>query len=230
MPVVPSITMLDELRAIFFYGTLEDNWLGHQMAEIFKDQTYRPFLPLQKENTLALDIGANIGLSSLYFSKYFARVISLEPSTEHFDALTRNLQINHADNVKPLKKALYIKSGQLPFAGPKGNKTMRTLHMSQWPEGKSEETVETISLDQLFEEEKIEKVDLMKLDIEGTETEIVSSSSFQKVAPKISTIVGELHFWNGRHPNQLKDALKNNGFSYQVISQLSNSEIFVAQR
>ena len=200
------------------------------MAEIYKDSIYQPFLPLQKAGTLALDIGANIGLVSLYFSRYFERVIALEPSFEHFDALNRNLQINKAENVKPLKKALYIKNGELPFGGPPTNKTMRTLHMSQWVNGKHDEMVETITLDKLFEDEKIEHVDLMKIDIEGTETEIVSAIGFKKVASKIDVIMGELHYWNGRHPNQFKDAIKTNGFTYEVVEKLSNSEVFVAKR
>lgn len=219
-----------ELRAIFFYGTIEQNWLGHQMAEIYKDEVYRSFLPLQKQGTIALDVGANIGLTSIYFSRYFDKVIALEPSFEHFDALNRNLQINKADNVKPIKKALFIRNGELPFGGPQANKTMRTLHMSQWTEGKHDEMVETITLDKLFEDEGIEHIDLMKLDIEGTETEVLSSVGFKKVAPKIDIITGELHYWNGRHPNQTKDALKNNGFSYETLEKLVASEIFVAKR
>lgn len=221
---------IDDLRAIFFYGTIEQNWLGHQMAEIYKDEIYRPFLPLQKQNTLALDIGGNIGLCSLYLSRYFEKIITLEPSFEHFDALVRNLQTNKADNVKPIKKALFIKNGKYPFGGPKGNKTMQTLHMSQWQDGKPSDNVDTISLDKLFEEEKINHVDLMKIDVEGTETEIISSLSFKKVSSKIDLIIGELHYWNGRHPNQLKDALKSNGFSYETLEKLTASELFVAKK
>ena len=221
------ITEPKDLRAIFFYGTIEDNWLGHIMAEVYKDQIYRPYLPLQKEGTLALDIGANIGLVSIYLSRYFERVISLEPSWEHFDALNRNLQINKVTNVKPIKKALYIKSGTLPFGGPRDNKTMRSLHMATWQDGKHDEMVETITLDKLFEDEGIEHVDLLKIDIEGTEVEIFSSPGFKKVAPLIDTIIGETHAWSGRNPHQIIDALKINGFNYKTIQ--NDAQLFVAE-
>ena len=218
----------DDLRAIFFYGELEHNWIGHQMVDIYHDRIYNQFLPLIKEGTLAIDIGANVGLVSMFLSHAFERVISLEPSWEHFDALNRNLQVNKITNVKPLKKALYIKNGEFPFGGPTNNKTMRSLHMGTWVDGKSSEMVETITFDKLFEDEKIERVNLLKLDMEGTETEIFSSEGFQKVADKIDTIIYETHKWSGRHPNQIKDALKTNGF--EVNGFPHDPEIFVARR
>ena len=218
----------DQLRAIFFYGSIEDNWLGHMMAEVYKDGIYRPFLPLIKEGTVALDIGANIGLVSIYLSRYFERVIALEPSEGHFDALTRNLQNHNITNVKPIKKAIYIKGGKFPFGGPKDNKTMRSLHMATWQEGKSDEMVEATTLDKLFEDEKIDHVNLMKLDIEGSEVEVISSASFQKVANKIDCIVGERHQWSGRHPHQLDDAFKSNGFVLETIKNDAN--LYVARR
>lgn len=219
----------EQLHAIFFYGSIEQNWLGHQMAEIFKDNVYRPYLPLDKENTVCLDIGGNIGLTALYFSRHFERVISLEPFSKHFDCLTRNLASNNVTNVTPINKAIYIKNeDKMPFGGPKGNKTMMSLHMATWQDGKPEEMVEAVTLEKLFEDEKIEHVDLMKIDVEGSEIEIFSSNSFRKVAPKIDCIVGETHDWSGRHPNQLRDALKSNGFIIETIP--NDATLFVARK
>lgn len=202
--------------------------MGHMMAEIYKDKIYQPYLPLIKEGTVALDIGANIGLVSLYLSRYFERVVALEPSEKHFDALARNLASHTVTNVKPIKKALYIREGPLPFGGPADNRTMRSLHMATWQDSKSDETVECTTIDKLFEDEKIDRVSLLKLDIEGSETEVVSSAGFAKVADKIDCIVGERHGWSGRHPNQLNDALKSNGFVVEAIK--NDAYLFVARR
>ncbi len=218
----------DPLRAIFFYGSIESNWLGHQMAEIYKDGVYRPFLPLMKEGSLALDIGGNIGLTSIFFSKYFERVITLEPSERHFECLNKNLVSNNVTNVKAIQKALYIKNAEFPFGGPTDNQTMRSLHTATWQDGKSDEKVEAITIDKLFEEEGIDKVTLLKLDVEGSETEIVSSEGFAKVAPKIECLIGETHTWSGRHPNQFKDALKSNGFVFETIP--NDASLFIAKR
>ena len=204
---------IPQLRSLFFYGSINENWLGHQMAEILRDQIYRPYLPLTKENTLALDIGANIGLVSIYLSPYFERIIAL-----------------NITNVKPIQKALYIKEGKYPFGGPLNNRTMRSLHMSTWENRKPDEVVETITFDRLFDNESIEHVDLLKLDIEGTEVEVLSGEGFKKVASKIDTIVGESHHFTGRHPNQLVEALRNNGFETTKTPISQASDLFVAKR
>lgn len=218
------------LRALFFYGPLETNWIGHQMAEIFRDGVYKPYMPLGKEGKLALDIGANIGLASIYFSNFFDQVISLEPSEEHFDALKRNMESNLITNVKPIKKAIYIKNGQFPFGGLPTNRTMRSLHMGVWNGGQPSETVDCVTLDTLFDQEKIEHVDFMKLDIEGSETELISSEGFSAIASKIDTIMGEYYNWSGRNPHQIVDAFHLNGFSYKTIETLQSSSIFLATK
>jgi len=92
--------------------------------------------------------------------------------------------------------------------------------------GTSEE-VEAITIDELFKQEKIEHCDLLKLDVEGSEIEILSSEGFKYVAPKIDTLITERHNWSGRNPNQLNEALKNAGFN---ITQLqTQADIVVAK-
>ena len=197
------------------------------MAEVYKDGVYRSFLPLQKEGSVAIDIGGNIGLVSIYFSRYFDHVYTLEPSKQHFDALTKNITSNNITNITLINKAIYIKDGLFPFGGPEDNYTMRSLHMATWQDGKNNETVEAITLEKLFTDEKIDHVDLLKIDVEGSETEIFSSPSFSVVANKIDTIIGETHSWSGRHPNQLKGALKSNGFTIEQIP--NDASLFVAR-
>ena len=219
-----------QIRALFYYDSIENNWLGHIMSEVYKDRTYQKYLPLQKEGTIALDVGAHIGIVSLYLSKYFEQVISIEPSKEHFECLSRNIVSNNATNITMYNKALYIKDGKFPFGGQHNNLTTRSLHTATWQDGKNDEIVDTMTIEQLFEKEKLEKVDFMKLDIEGSEVEIISSAGFKRVAPKIEVIMGEYHHFSGRHPNQFKEAFKNAGFDYEVVQKLSLSDLFVAKR
>jgi FkbM family methyltransferase len=215
------------MNGIFFEGTPEENFLGHIMSEVYKEQVYAPFL-VGKSNLTILDIGANIGITALYFSQFASKVFSLEPSTQHFNCLKHMLEFNKITNVVPIQKALFMKNSKLPFGGPANNKTMRSLHMSTWKDGKPEEEVETITLDSLFEENKIEHVDLMKLDVEGSEIEIISSEGFRKVADKIDKIVMENHSWNGRNPEQVKGVLDMRGFNVETLP--TDASILVATK
>ena len=49
-------------HAFFFTPPLATNFFGHIMEEMWKSRIYDPYLPLRKEGTVALDIGANVGL------------------------------------------------------------------------------------------------------------------------------------------------------------------------
>ena len=94
---------------------------------------------------------------------------------------------------------------------------MRSLHSATWQDHKPSETVSATTLPILFKDFNIDHVDFMKLDVEGSETEIICSSSFKEVAPKIDSMLIERHAWSGRHENQIMDALKENGFEVGII-------------
>jgi len=102
---------------------------------------------------------------------------------------------------------------------------MYSLHQAVNDQSSKPEKVQAITLEKLFEDEKIEHCDLLKMDIEGTEYEVLGSDSFANVSPKIDAVVGETHAWAGRNPNQLRDSLENNGFKYQTIP--NDASLFV---
>ena len=213
------------MHAILFNEPIENNFIGHIMAEVYRDRVYAPFLEGKKDLTI-LDIGANIGITSYYFSQFAKDVYSVEPSLEHFDILTRMLEFNHIKNVHPINKAVYMKEGQLPlFNNP--NKTMKSLHQAV-SDGTPPEMVDCITLQGLMDQNKIEKVDFMKIDTEGSEVEILSNTAFRSVSPRIKTIVGEYHDWSGRHENQIKDALESAGYTFSWIP--NQAHLFLAER
>ena len=217
----------NKIYGFFFKGDFDNYYLGHQFEEIFKARIYSPYLEKNPKLKVVLDIGGNLGLFSLYASKYAESVFCVEPSAEHFDNITRMITFNELSNVRPLKKAIFTEDITLPLFGNK-NKTMYSLHSAVADQSIQPELVEAVTLATLFKANNIEHVDLMKLDVEGTESEILSSQSFKEVADKIDTIVLEVHNWNGRHPNQVKEALKNNGFTVESIPNDAN--ILVARR
>ena len=216
----------EKLMGIFWYGDFDNYFLGHQCEEIFKARIYAPYLENVKD-AVVLDVGGNIGAFSLYASKYAKQVYTLEPSLIHFNTILHMLKHNEIENVKPIKKALFIDNKDYDFHHNK-NRTMYSLHQAVEDGSEKPEKIQAISLDKLFEEEKIDHVNLMKLDVEGTEVEIISSEGFAKVADKIDVVIGETHAWSGRHPNQIIDAFKQNGFIVESIP--GDAQLFVAKK
>ena len=218
-----DLGIINRPHAVFFNPPIFDNYLGHQFAEVYKDRIYDPYLSNKKDLQI-VDIGANIGVTSYYFS-HFGKVLSVEPSLQHFTILNTMVDFNQlTDKIKTVQKAVYCKDGFFDFFHNK-NKTMFSLNavVSDSPDT---EKVEAVTMDRLFEENGITHVDLLKLDTEGAEVEIFSSEGFSKVAKMIDVIVTETHSWNGRHPNQIIDALTNNEFEVKKIE--NDASILVA--
>lgn len=137
------------------------------------------------------------------------------------------LAFNKIENVKPINRAIYIKSGQFPFFHNK-NKTMRSLHMAVDDKSEEAEIVNCVTLEELINQEKIEHIDLLKVDIEGSEVEVFSHTSFKNIASKVDTIVTERHGWSGRNPQQLIDALKSVDFQVEIIP--NQADLIIAKR
>lgn len=215
------------MHAIFFEPPIENNYLGHQFAEIYKEKIYAPFIEGKNLKT-CVEVGANVGVVSYYFAQHFKEVYSLEPSGEHFNVLLHMIEYNKLDNIKPINKAIYMKPGKFPFYHNQ-NKTMYSLHQAIADPSLPSEEVEAITFQQLLADFSIEHIDFMKVDVEGSEVELFCSTPFKEVAPKIDTVITEIHAWNGRNPQQLIDGFKDAGFT-KVETVASDASILVATK
>lgn len=187
------------------------------MAEVFKEKVYDRYFSGKKDLTV-LDVGGNIGITSYYFSQFSKVVYTLEPSLEHYATLCHQLDFNRLANVFPFKLALSNENGEAQFHHLP-NKTMYSLRPAGIDPKQGFEIVHTVRLDTFLQDRECDHVDFMKLDCEGSEADIICGDGFQNAAPKIDTLFLEVHSWNGRHPNQLKDGLKMAGFkNIQTIS------------
>lgn len=216
-----------QLKGLFWYDDFDKYFLGHQAEEILKARIYKPYLE-DKKDAVVLDIGGNVGLFSLYAAKYAKQVYTLEPSPEHCSLIRHMLEFNKITNVKLLENALYIDNGKFEYYTPENNKTMWSLHAAVNDGKSSPQGVDAITFDTLFKLENIEHVDLAKVDVEGSEYEIFASEGFRLVAPKIDTIVCEVHSWAGRNRNQINESFKNAG--YKVATIPNDADIIVATR
>jgi FkbM family methyltransferase len=217
---------LNMQQALFWDGTFEENWIGSQAAELFKDRIYDPFIGVKKD-LVVFDIGANIGLFTLYIRERAKMIYAMEPCSYHFDCLSKMVEFNQLKNVTLIKKAIsnYNKKSTLYFHP---NKTTNSLYSIDNNNIKGTEEVECISLDKVFEEYKIDHVDFMKFDAEGIESEVFGGEGFAKVADKIDMIVFEMHNWMDRNEHQVLDSLKTRGFKVMRIP--NEASLWIATR
>lgn len=114
-----------------------------------------------------VDIGAYIGYHSILASKLVGdkgKVYTFEPSPESLTLLHKNIKINNCKNICVVEKAVTEKIGDATYYIVKDNPSNSSIMQSLGWHRKI--TVSTISLDEFM---KDERVDFIKMDIEGGE-------------------------------------------------------------
>ncbi len=214
------------MKALFFQD-IENNYLTDILKEIYKDKIYKPYLDGRKDLTI-IDVGANIGLTTYYFYPFAKKIYSIEPGKEHLEVLKAMIKFNDMeDKVTVIQKAMSHENGTKTFYH-NTNTTMFSLKSQVSDKGEKEE-VDAITFDVLFKENNIDHVDFMKLDIEGSECEVLASEGFEKVAGKIDLIVGEYHQWSGVNPGHLAASLRDNGFTFDWLNK-TEAAVFVSRK
>lgn len=144
-----------------------------------------------------VDLGANIGLSALYFHKLFpkAEIYSFEPSLENFELLKLNTK--SYSNMKIYNNAVFSKSGKhfLVDIG-EGHASYRILNK---PDFKVICEVDCISMDDLFQLLNIKNISVLKIDIEGSEKSVFLDSDNTSWIGNVDCIMLEIH--DDMYPN-----------------------------
>lgn len=153
-----------------------------------------------KQGDIVVDAGAYSGFFTIYASKKVGKngkVISFEPDPFNFHLLKRNVALNKLTNVALINKGLYSKDATLSFY-VQGIGSSFVI-----PKGKDViNKAIAVSLDSELKRLGIEKVDFIKMDIEGGEIEAVKGF-VQTIEqnPNIHFAIASYHRVNGKETN-----------------------------
>lgn len=181
-----------------------------QLVEIFYKNDYKVDLFKPK---VIIDIGANIGDSTLYFAQKFprAKILAFEPDRKIYMIMRQNIKLNNVLNILPFNLGVAGKNGSLKFysyefSGLSGfSKIDRVAKKS---------VIKTITLKKIFSDNKISMCDLIKMDCEGAEYEILLKSD-KKLLKLVNKYVIEYHDGLNKHTHQELLDLFNN-LDYRV--------------
>jgi len=132
------------------------------------------------------------------------RVYAVEPISEYIAALEDNKALNSLSNVEIVQAALGDHEGVIGLFVA-GNRSG-----THFVSATSTETVRLTSLQQLMQELRIERIDLLKMDCEGAEWEILPAAL--EVLPRIMQICMEFHPDRGWTGDKLAAFLRESGY------------------
>jgi FkbM family methyltransferase len=149
----------------------------------------------KSEPKYIIDAGANIGIATIYFANKYknAQIIAIEPEDQNYELLKQNTEVYK--NIIIIKAALWNTMGKIPLfdtdhdnwgfmvALNKSDLKTVTKNVKQF--------TDTITVNEIINKYNIDSIDVLKIDIEGSEKEVFETC--ESWIYKTKSIIIELH-------------------------------------
>jgi len=156
------------------------------IREVFVDGEYSR--AVQPTPRFIVDVGANVGMASLYMAARFpdAIIYAIEPCPQTYERLVRNTASNPSINTYNI--AISSKNGEAAFfvSAAHFGSSLR----ARGAPGEREIRVQTLTMNSFLDQIGLERIGLLKFDIEGHEAELLRGLDIERVGQ----FIGELHF------------------------------------
>lgn len=198
-------------QQLFWYGYYEKE-LGDLLKKIIKP------------TDVFIDVGANIGYFSLLVAHRFssAKVISFEPVADLYKKMNDNITLNSIKNIITENTAAGEVSGEREiFVSAPDNLGMSSFHKPENYSGYKEKT-KVVAIDEWFKSSGLSQIDIVKLDIEGSELAALKGMKeiLQNFKPfLIIEINPETLSMFNLQPSDIYDFLQHEGFKQFLISE-----------
>jgi FkbM family methyltransferase len=184
-------------------------------------------LSVLEPGMIFFDVGTNAGVFAISAAKKIGGngVFAFEPCSSTCELLKRNLQLNHLADVNVVQMALgeSVGEGMLQINAP-GKDGLNTLGQATHPGSKvvGQESVRITTVDVFMKDNKIPRVDVMKVDIEGAELMMFRGARELLERPDAPIILyegfGFLTRGFGYHPVEILWFLESCGYSLFALN------------
>ena len=156
--------------------------------KVFVYDEYR--VPFDLSPHLIVDAGANIGMATLYFAHQYpqARIVAIEPELSNFEMLQRNC--GGLSNVTLIQSALWPTHSALEIED--STAAAWTFRVTERSFDRGIKEISAITVPDILERAAATKIDLLKIDIEGSELELFSDGA-ELWVDHVQAIAIELH-------------------------------------
>lgn len=188
------------------------------VRDIFLDRHYR--VPSGLSPGTILDLGAHVGVSVKYFlATSQARVVAVEADPKLISKLQQSVDCEPRVTVIPA--AATAEPGPVTFYSAR-----ESWASSLSPrDGARPTTVDGMTIRDILARAQLNRVDLVKLNIEGAEWPLLEHGQIQAVT---DCIVGELHHDSGRTVDEARRLL--DGFTVTTHGHWGTATLFTARR
>lgn len=198
------------------YGVHSMDPLFVNYEQFFTDRIYDGFFSKINNLNLVVDVGSNVGLfTELVLTRGANQVISLEINKKAIKTFKERYE--NDSRVKLIEKGLGYVSGISEIYIDPNNSLVSSILPNHTTNLIHKEKIDIISFSDLVKSENLQKIDLIKIDVEGSEYGIFNGMTEEDMN-KIENILLEFHDNFG---NILEDSilskLREFGFTYSIF-------------
>lgn len=188
------------------------------LDEVFELEIYKKASP----QLTIIDLGAYEGEFAFYCLNFAKKIYAVEPDPTPYKVLQERItKFDLSNIIKVFPIAIAGKNGKrVLYASGAGGSTLLADGDTEHDSDKKIQ-VPTLSLKSFMSRNRINNVDILKIDVEAAEKEIFAADNFPQVADKIKFIIGEPH----NNYESIRKSLTNNGFLVK-----SYGGVFTARR
>ena len=207
------------------------NFFGYKIIKT-KKKKYRDFDQILKKilknnNNIIFDVGANKGQSLERYIKLFKNTFfySFEPSLEAFKIL--NLKYKNFGNIKLFNIALGSEKKKKLFYEYKNNELSSFNKINKkFDETKKKISVEVDTIDSIFKQNNLKKINLLKMDTQGYEEPILIGAKNSIAEQKIDLIELEIilgdYYEKSSSFKKIEDTLSSGGYRLLALDRRLN--------
>jgi FkbM family methyltransferase len=190
--------------------------------QVFIKREYLPMIEWIREYSFQhavkyiVDAGGNIGLTTLFLKQHypFSKIAVIEPGSSNYNQLLKNLAVNRTTDTYPIEAGLWTKECDLKIKeGGLMDQTRLTVNESAEPTG-----LRGISLAAVMQRFNWPVIDMLKVDIEGTESILFNDTSTREfILNNVRFLAIEIHDEASCH--LIADYFDTNKFIFKTISE-----------
>ena len=184
------------------------------IVSVFNEEKIREFFK-KFESGIFVDVGANIGKYTILVGNHLknGKIIAIEPDPDNFVSLKRNVKLNKLRNIVCINKAVYSENRTLKLYKAEGS----VGHSVIVKPSNNYIEIQGETLDNILKNIGVQSIDLLKIDVEGAESEVLKGSiETLKKSPNIKII---FEAWDANYLDKCKAIIEPLGFKIKKIDE-----------
>lgn len=208
--VRPSVRLVEKLHPIYTviggsstikYECVSLTTLWRAKTLLTKEPDTIEWIDSFSSGELLYDIGANVGMYSIYAASKGVKVIAFEPESQNYAQLNRNVFLNQFQNhVTGLNLAVgkssnidYLYLSEFTVGGAINNLGSSVDYNHQPMESAFKQGVLSVALDDLIEKYNLPIPNHIKIDVDGLESDIIFGAEKMLSNAKLKSVLIELN-------------------------------------